>query len=36
MDSVRLPSDNEMLSLKNKSGRIKNAAVQFVKVDWGT
>lgn len=36
MDSVRLPSDNELLSLQNKSGRIKNAAVQFVKDNWGT
>lgn len=36
MDSVRLPSDNELLSLQNKSGRVKNAAVQFVKVNWGT
>lgn len=35
MDSVHLPSDNELLSLQNKSGRIKSAAVQFVKADWG-
>lgn len=32
---VSLSSDNELLSLQNKKGRNKSAAVQFVKKDWG-
>lgn len=34
--NVLLLSDNEMLSLQNKKGWNKSAAVQFVKKDWGT
>lgn len=26
---------NEMLSIQNKKSRVKSAAVQFVKKDWG-
>ncbi|XP_035760259.1 nucleolar protein 7-like, partial [Neolamprologus brichardi] len=29
-------TNNEMLSLQNKKGWNKSAAVQFVKKDWGT
>lgn len=36
MLSVLLLSGNELLSLQNKTGRNKSAAVQFVKKDWGT
>ena len=32
---VVLPAGNELLSLQNKKGRNKSAAVQFVKKDWG-
>lgn len=35
LSNDRLLSGNEMLSLENKKGRNKSAAVQFVKNNWG-